>query len=213
MKSGKLLRLGTRITAVIGVLFAVLAVRAVTSSRAELLRGDTARERGDADAAILFYRRAARWYTPGDPCVPEALDRLAMIAREAEEEGDTERALAAWRSVRGAILATRSFYIPHRGRLERAEREIVDATASLAEPRVREAARQHARAALGEPTGPVLLFTLVLLVGWLAWTGGAFAFTMLVIDEEDRVRAKPARIWGTVIVVGFGLFVLGMALA
>jgi len=53
----------------------------------------------------------------------------------------------------------------------------------------------------------------VLLLGWLAWTGGAFAFAQRALDEEDRVQSKPARLWGTVIVVGFGLFVIGMALA
>lgn len=213
MRGAKALRIGARFCAVGGVLLAVLAVRAVTASRAELARGDYARERGDLDAAILSYRRAGRWYAPGNPYVTEALDRLALIATEAQDAGDPERSLLAWRALRGAIQSTRSFYTPHRDRLERAESAIVEGTAALAEPAARRAARRRAREVLDRPERPLMIWTLVLLVGWLAWTGGAFAFVMLALDEEDRLRPKPARLWGTVIVVGLGLFIIGMALA
>ncbi|MCZ7683353.1 MAG: hypothetical protein M5U28_33035 [Sandaracinaceae bacterium] len=56
-------------------------------------------------------------------------------------------------------------------------------------------------------------WTLLLLAGWIAWTAGAFVFAQRAIDEEDRLRGREARIWGTVVVLGFGLFVIGMALA
>lgn len=207
------LRLGARGVAVVGVLLAILAVRAVTSARSELTRGDALSAAEDLDAAILAYRRSARWYAPGNPYVPEALDRLAAIATDAEAAGEVDRALAAWRSVRGAILSTRSFYVPHRDRLERAEEAIVRLTAEAAPPGRTEAVRRRTRTALHAPERPKTLWTLVLLVGWIAWTLGAFAFAQRALDEEDRVLAKPARLWGTVVVVGFGLFVIGLALA
>lgn len=51
------------------------------------------------------------------------------------------------------------------------------------------------------------------LLGWLGWTLGAFAFAQRALDEEDRVVGAAARLWGTVVVLGFGVFVIGLALA
>lgn len=204
------LRVGARALALGGVLLALLAVRAVTASRGELARGDALVARGDLDSAILAYRRSARWYAPGNPYCVRALDGLEEIARTTE---DPAQAIAAWRAVRGSILATRSFYTPNQERLDRAERAIAEATAALASAEDRDATRRTTLERLQAPERPVLGWTLVLLAGWLAWTGGAFAFAQRAIDEEDRVRGMSARVWGTIVLVGFGLFVLGMALA
>jgi hypothetical protein len=66
---------------------------------------------------------------------------------------------------------------------------------------------------LTETRRPSVLWSLVLIAGFLAWVFGAFAFAARAIDEEDRIVAGPARLWGTTVVIGFGLFFLGMALA
>lgn len=208
-----LLRTAARVMAVAGVLLAVLAVRVVTSSHAELRRGERLERSGDLDGAIIAYRRSARWYAPGNPYCTRALDRLGRLAETARETGDTDHALAAWRSVRGAILASRSVFVPHGARLSRAEAAIVELTGELAPPADQSDARAHERAALAEPARPGIAWTLVLLFGWIAWTLGAFAFAQRGLDEEDRLQSGPARLWGTVVVVGFGLFVIGMALA
>ncbi|MEZ4339676.1 MAG: hypothetical protein R3B82_23885 [Sandaracinaceae bacterium] len=194
-------------------MLAVLAVRAVTSSRSELARGDALRAAGDADAAILAYRRAARWYAPGNPYVPEALDRLAAIAGEAEAAGDPVRALAAWRSVRGAIEASRSLWVPNRDRLAASEEAITRLVGEISPPGRAADARRETLATLRAPLRPHVGWSVLALLGWLAWTGGAFAFAQQALDEEDRIRAKPARLWGTVVVVGFGLFAIGLSLA
>lgn len=201
------LRPALRGLAALGVLLAVLGVRVVTGSRAELSRGESLEATGDLDAAILAYRRAARLYAPGNPYSAAALGRLAAIGARAEREGATELALAAYRSIRGGILATESFYVPHRATLARADERI--AALSHSDPRDRRAALEELRA----PRRPHVGWTLLLLGGWLAWTIGAFAFAQKALDEEDRVVGPAARLWGTVIVLGFGLFVIGMALA
>ncbi|MBX3269438.1 MAG: hypothetical protein KF729_04215 [Sandaracinaceae bacterium] len=209
----RVLRLGARALAVLGVLVTILAVRAVGSARAELGRGDALREAGDLDAAILAYRRAARWYAPGNPYVPEALDRLAAIAEAAEAGGDRARALAAWRSVHGAIQSSRSFYVPHRDRLTAARDEIARLVAEGAPAGRAESARRRTRERLDAPERPRVAYALLALAGWIAWTAGAFVFAQTAIDEEDRLLGRPARLWGTVVVAGFGTFVLGLALA
>ena len=206
-------RTAARLIALAGVLVAVAAVRVVTASHAELVRGGRALDRGDRGAAIVSYRRAARWYAPGNPYATEALDHLVDVARAAERDEDRETALVAWRSARNAILASRSVAQPYPERLARAEAEIVRLTVASANEAGREEARERAEAAFERPLEPSMGWTLVLLLGWLTWTIAAFAFAQLAIDEEDRIRAAPARVLGTLVVVGFGLFVIGMALA
>lgn len=201
------LRPAARGAAALGVLLAVLAVRVVTGSRAEFLRGESLEAHQDVDGAILAYRRAARLYAPGNPYAVEALDRLEAIAARAEAAGDEERALAAYRSMRGAILSARSVYVPHRARLARADERIAALTSGDEDERL-ETLRQ-----LRAPRRPHVGWTILLLAGWIGWTVGAFAFARRAIDEEDRLVPGAARVWGTVIVLGFGLFVIGMALA
>ncbi len=206
------LRPALRVLAVLGVLFAVLAVRVVTGSRAELRRGEQLLAQRDPDAAILALRRAARAYAPGNPYGVEALERLWSVGAEAERAGDTERALAAYRAIHGAVMSTRSFFVPQRELLERADQRIAALTARAARDEPGGPSRD-VLAALRAPERPYVGWTLLLLVGWIAWTAGAFAFAQRAIDEEDRLRGREARIWGTVVVLGFGLFVIGMALA
>jgi hypothetical protein len=197
--------------AVAGVLLAVLAVRVVSASHTELQRGIQALARGDEHGAILALRRSGRMHAPGNPYSADALSRLMGIGRAAEARADTAQALAAYRAVRGAILASRSIYVPHGELLEQADARIA---ALSAESRAR-GGRTEAivLAELRAPPRPSLGWTLLLLAGWIAWVVGAFAFAQRALDEEDRLVGRAARVWGTVMVVGFGSWVLGMALA
>ncbi len=204
--------------AVAGVLLALIAVRVVTASSAEL---DEARERVDADdidGAIVHYRRAARWYAPGNPHCVTALRGLADIARAAEEENDDERALAAWRAVRGGILATRSFFTPHGERLDAANERIAGLMARQEAPPIdagkttEELEAEHL-ALLVAPRRPRVSFTLLLLGGFLMWVVGAFAFASRAFDEKDRLVRPAAARWGLTTVVGFAFFVVGLLFA
>jgi hypothetical protein len=212
-------RRGARIGGFLGVVLAVLAVRALVASHGELGRAHALAEEGEVDASIVHYRRAARWYVPASPHVPEALDALARIGAGAERDGDTERALFAWRSIRGAILSTRSFYLPHRGRLEEADARIAELMASEEPPpidagKAREALRaEHLRLLHDARHRPHVGWTLLLLVGFFAWVGGAFAFASRAFDEEDRLIGAQAWRWGGVIAAGLCLWIVGMALA
>lgn len=218
MTGARLLRIAGKALTAFGVVLLVLAVRVVTSSQSELSRADELARRGETEQAIVHYRRAASWYVPGNPYVVDALDRLREIGTEAEDQGDVERALIAFRSIRGAISTTRSTYTPHPARLARANARIA-ALMAAEEPPPIDAGKSQAEleaehlALLAEIERPDVLWSIVLLIGFAAWVGGGFAFATRAIDQEDRIVPRSARIWGTTIIVGFGLFVLGMALA
>lgn len=216
--SAGLTRTLLRALAVLGLLLAAVALRVVTGARAELAIAERHEQDGDVDAAIVHYRRAARWYAPLSPYHVQALSALGRIGQGAEQEGEVERALAAYRAVRGSILATRSFYVPEPERLHAADRRIAALMAGLPPPQMdagksREQLEREHLALLQHDPDPKLGWTLVLLLGFSAWVAGAFAFAARAIDDEDRfIRAEALR-WGAVITAGFALFVLGMALA
>jgi hypothetical protein len=75
---------------------------------------DAAREQGDVPAALAAARRAAEAIAPGSPYPEAGYARLTSIARAAESQADLSTALAAWRAVRAAGLATRTLGLsPH----------------------------------------------------------------------------------------------------
>jgi hypothetical protein len=216
--ASRLLRRLAAALGVIGVALAVLSVRVVLASRDELARAESLHERGRIDAAILHYRRAARWYAPASPYPPRALERLASLAVEAEDEGQRERALSAWRSIRAAIMSTRSFYTPFEGRLESANERIAELMAAGEPPPIdagksRATLRREHLALLTQPRRPRLVFSFAAVVGLAVWVGAAFAFSRRAIDEEDRLRPRQAVRWGIAFLAGFALFAVGLALA
>jgi hypothetical protein len=85
-----------------------LAARVIVSGRAALAAGDAAAAAGDLDLAIERWESAARWYFPVAGHVGDAYARLIEITGK-----DRRHALAAWRAVRSAALATRGLWTPH----------------------------------------------------------------------------------------------------
>jgi hypothetical protein len=212
------LRTSLRIAALAAIVFAVLVTRVMTSASEELRNADRRLAAGDIDGSIVHYRRAARWYAPGSPFHVQALAKLAALGARAERRGETDRALTAYRAIRSAIMSARSFYTPEPKRLGFADRKIAELMASLPPPPIdagksREQLRAEHLALLESSRGPDILWTWVLLLGFMSWIAGAYAFTIRAIDDQDRLVWSEVRRWGAVIVIGFGLFVLGMTLA
>jgi hypothetical protein len=216
--SGRLVRGVVQGAAVLALVLGTLAARVVYSARQELTEAHASLAGGDLDGAVAHYRRAARFYAPGSPYHVEALERLAILGLAAEQRGDGERALSAYRAIRGSILATRSFYVPERARLQAADRGVARLMAELPpagmdQGKSREQLRAEHLQLLSADPDPSLFWTCVLLLGFAAWVSAAFVFSARAIDADDRFVGREARTWGSVIVLGFGLFVLGLALA
>jgi hypothetical protein len=218
MLSAARVRTLLKVFALVAFVWSVVALRVVSSARQELIEADSCRARADIDCAIVHYRRAGRWYAPGSPYHVRALQHLAELGQQAEQQGDSERALLAYRSLRGAIMATRSIYMPEPARLKAANQRIAALMSELPAPGMdagkSKAQLQREHLALLEAVpGPNVFWTCVLLSGFFGWVAAAFAFSARAIDEDDRWVVPEARRWGALIALGFGLFVLGMALA
>lgn len=202
----------------VGLLLSGLALRAWSSSGEELQRAERARAGGDLEAAIDHYRRAAVWYFPGNVRARDALVGLMDIGGTASERGDATLALAAFRSVHAATMSSRHVVIPHDDLRMQADREIADLMANGAVPpmdanRSVEERRALYLAMLRDDRDVHLGWSLLALLGFGGWVGAAAAFLRRGFDEAGALVATEARRWGTLFLVGFGLFVLGLALA
>lgn len=201
-----------RAAAVVAVALAIVTVRVVWSSRAEWKAAESAQ----GDERVAHLGRAARLYAPGNPYSRRALDALAEMGRE--QTGDGRRSpyeLAAWREVRSAILATRSFYTPRRELLDEANARIAALMAQAEEPSrgsINDRTAWHA-ARLAQDDAPSVAWSIVALVGLAAWIGSAAAFFLRAVDERDKLRPRPAIAWALGVALGLALFFLGLARA
>lgn len=214
---------------VVGGLLSVVLGRVVLSSRAAYQEGHAAERRALAatdpaqrnralEDAVVRYRRAARWYAPGNGYVGRSLEALGRIARLAEKHGDRRLALMAYRAVRRAILGARSFYTPHQDHLVPANRNIARLSA-LEQGGLTAGADQLARheawhlAQLRRTHAPSVGWSLLAVLGFFTWVGGAFVFIYRAITPEDKLVNRQALLWGGVIFAGLLLWLGGLSQA
>jgi hypothetical protein len=194
--------------ALLAILAAIVAVRVVWSSHGEWRAAAAA----TGDDEIVHLGRAARLYAPGNPYSRRAVDKLATIGRD-----DPSRALAAWRELRSAILATRSFYTPHRALLDEANARIAelmaDAEVAAGTQHAREKARAWHAARLAQDEAPSVTWTLVALFGLAGWIGCALGLLLRGVGDDDRLRPRIALAWAAGVAAGLALFFLGLARA
>lgn len=204
--------------ALVALVLLVASARVVLSSRSELSDADARAAAGDRAGAVERWGRAARLYAPGNPYSGAAFAHLEEAAVLAEARGDRPFALAAWRELRSACLATRSFYTPHEAGMRRANERIAALAAALESPSVEPGADEPARARwhaarLAEDYAPRLGFVLLALAGFLAFLGCCVAFFFLALDDAERLRRRPALLLGAGALAAFAAFVLGLARA
>lgn len=207
-----------RVVGVVLVMILVLSVKVLVSSRAELADADRASSAGELETAVTHYRRAARWYLPIQPYADRALERLMEIGAQAETDDDSALALASYRSVRAALMSSRSLWIPDRDMLHRADEHIASLMARSDVPALDAHLSEEARAEtylamLETDRDPAAGWALLALLGFALWILGAYGVFTRALDQDDRFIDGELRRWGTAFVVGMGLFVLGLSLA
>jgi hypothetical protein len=190
-----------RVALILGVIALVLAPligRTLIDGRAELGKADAAAEAGDRDAEIRHLGRAARFRLPLAWHDDVALERLASLARHAEEaEGANEitTALAAWRELRRALIGTRVIDVSDPELLTEANAAIVELMVREARANAQPIARDRWAEELEQdlaPRGRSLLAALCLV----AWVIACLGFFTRAVDAKGRLDPRPARRWG-----------------
>ncbi|MBX3223726.1 MAG: hypothetical protein KF795_24650 [Labilithrix sp.] len=176
------LRRGLPVVALALVVTGAAWVGRVAEGRRALAGCDEAFARGDGVEAIVLARAAAEARCPGCASPELGHARLYAIAKDAERRGDYATAVAAWRAVRAATLAT-SVLDAAPARRERAEAEIariehrIDAAAAAAGGAPSPAAsEENLRAALAAPATPSGTVFLLVTVGAALFALGAARF-------------------------------------
>lgn len=211
-----------RALVVVGVgLFTIVALvagRAVTEARHELVLAQEHQSENRPLRAIEHYRRALRWWFPWTPHEPEAASSLRALAEELEAAGEIDSALLAWRSLIGGMEASRLPFDVQDPRREHAKDQIArllvlqGATgidASLTEERLQ---AEH-RESLDRRVGPDPLWGAVLVVGFTLWLVGLVLLISRGFDRRGRLVWSAARGPASGAIVGFVSFVLGLLFA
>jgi hypothetical protein len=218
MKLGPVLRLIVSGVLVLSVLLVVMSVRAWFEARALASQGEAAAQANQLDQAIVWLRLAARWDAPFNSPAERAFDALERIGSAAEARGDSARALAAYRAIHAAAMATRGFYLPKSERLERIDPRIERLRRLLAEQGESKAGlsaltspSQYLSAL--RPHRPRPLGVLVAWAGFAAWVGGASVFLRRGVDAQGRLVRKVARQGALFALLGWIAFALGLRIA
>jgi hypothetical protein len=201
----------------LAVLMSVMTLRALLEARAEVAEATAALRRGDVDEAIVHLRGSARWDAPFNGYAADARARLVQLAEACEARGDAVHALAAWRSLHAAIMATRSFYTPHQDQLARADERIASLMAREPPPAIdaqrSEADRKADYLALLQPHDPNPWGVLLACAGFVTWVGSAVVFLSWGVDREGRILRAVARPSVLGLLLGWIVFAVGLRIA
>jgi hypothetical protein len=188
------------IAAIVLAALCALAIRVVVEGRRELARGDALAIAGEPRSAAIAYEAAARWYLPLAPHVDVAYAKLRELTR-----GDPPLALAAWRAIRGAARATRSH-----------AHDLADADAAIATLEAADPDRGSGgdaptyQTALARDDRAGLAGAWIAALGLVLWLGGAAVLVARGIAADGKVNRRPALRAGIAIVVGLGVWLLGL---
>ena len=197
------------------LLFLMIYLKVFLSSRQEFHTAEEAKITGDYQNAIKHYERAILWYLPLGGYVHSSAEALWELAEMLESE-DRKLALEAYRSLRSAFYASRSFYTPGLPWINRSDKKIAGLMAE-ADPYSEEDQKksleqrtQEALAILKKPMKPDPLWSIVVVVGLLGWVSGVLLFILKAFRGGTQVMLKQGFLWGTVVVFFYALWIVGM---
>lgn len=187
-----------------------LAVRVVVEGRSALADGDEAMVAKRTSDAIAAWESAARWYLPLVPHVDDAYARLVDLAKR-----DPAHALAAWRAVRSAALATRSLWTPHADDLDAANAAIAKLSAEhpdgagAAGQSVAEKTAFYAERYAIDPR-PSTPMAALAIAGILCWLAGIGVVVRRGITAGGALVRRPAGVGAALVVVGIVAWAVGL---
>ncbi len=187
-------------------------------SRLEYTRAEAEFQSGRQREAVVHYERTIKWYTPFSRKVHHAVNRLWDIGVQAEASHDASLALYAYRSLRAALYATRSFYQPHPDWIPKCDARIVELMAiekagPNAEPSEIEKHRERYARIYAREVGPTLGGSILTIIGFFGWVGATLGFIGYGLSQHGNWLLRPCMLWGSGVVIFFTAWVLGMLLA
>lgn len=182
------------------LILAPIYLRVWIDGAAALGQADAAAAAGDLDAELRWLGRAARHRLPLASHDDRARARIVALAETADEDGRETEALACWRELRRAIVATRVFAVDDRARIDRANARIVALMGETAAAAGQPADPARWAAELDEDLAPrtrslaaAACFALFLLA--------CVGFFVLAIDDKGRLDPRRGTRTGALVLV------------
>lgn len=181
------------------------AVRVAWEGHQALEQAGEAEAAGDTDLQIELLGRAARWRLPLAPYDDEAFARLEDLAARAEAEEQPVLALAAFRELRRAVLATRAWGVHRPALLERANRniatlmaaqEVAHATGPGMELGPGVDPYAYHLALLEDAPGPDPVRANLAAWCFVLWLVTLAGFALRAVDARGRLDRKRGARWG-----------------
>ena len=213
------------------VVLVLLGLRPAIEGQLELDRAAAARASGEREAELRHLGRAARWRVPLLDHDERARAELWAFAEAAEQAGDLAGALAGYRELRRALLATRGVGPVDAAALERANAAIValrvrrgaavdrgaaadtpgSPLAQLTPEQAAELAAELAAevaAELNAEPGPAAPRSHLAALAFVAWLAACVGFFTRGLDERGRLDARRATRWGGAVLVLLGIWLM-----
>jgi len=194
-------------------------VKVYVGSMHEYRRAEQAYEAGDLDAALEHYEYAVQWYTPRNPWVRRSIESLWRMGTDAEDAGNVDRALAAYRALRGSLYAVRSFYAPYQEWIPRCNEKIASLSAGkiaqteAGKDRPFEEIRAESLELLKKDHAPDVGWAILAEIGFFGWVGSAIGFIFRAYRDAGRLSGRAAIRWGLAIIAFYALWTLGLSRA
>ncbi len=197
----------------------MLVAKVYLEGRRDLALGHEALARGELTDAIVYLDRALHWYLPGASFVEDAASTLWRIGQDAETKEDFETALLAYRTLRSVFYAARSTYTPGKDWIARCDERIAELVADKPDfaarrpEMTREERRKEVLDDLKRDNAPDVFWSIMVEIGFFGWVGCTIAFIMLVFRGERGFSGRYALVFGFLVILFYGLWIVGMAKA
>ena len=192
------------------VILVMIMSRVYLGSAVEYRHGLESERNEKIDLAIAHYSRSIKWYAPMSPWGKWSLAALWDIGQKYWAEGDTETAIFAINTLRSAVYSARGPFTPFRGWIKRADSWLVSHVPE-AHPEI---TTERITEILSREPSPNRLWSSMVGIGLIGWILSVFAFIFTVLPGPDeKVKRGRAFFVGLLIVVFYGLWVIGLYLA
>jgi hypothetical protein len=207
-----------RVVAVLGsVLLAMLLLCAKVTYEAHqtFARGEEALAQGAYSAAVTYYERTLKWYTPYSTRVPLAIERLWHLGSTAEARGDRPLALAAYGAIRSGLYAVQSLYLPYAAWIPKSEERLavlMAQTKHAAETPATQLAQDTGRfaAMLQHNAGPHTGWSVLVELAFLGWAGATVGFIWYSFPVPGGFSRPRGLLWGSLMALCFGVWIVAM---
>ncbi|MCZ7582944.1 MAG: hypothetical protein M5R36_06200 [Deltaproteobacteria bacterium] len=145
-----------------------------------------------------------------------AVNGLRDIASTAEEAGDLETALIAWRTIRSGMYASRWLVTPGKDLIETANGHIARLVAVRAEndaPGSGRQAHDEEMTILTREVGPKTGWSVLAVIAFFGWIAAVVLSSSARSARPTEFYRRPALLYGLAFVACFALWMLGLSRA